>query len=73
LWGKHCAALHVMPSPGIKSITFGVTFAESLRMAYRTFDGKRGEKGAHYFKVAWNSDEKIIASDLGYFIQDAVA
>jgi len=29
-------------------------------------------KGAHYFKVAWNSDEKIIASDAGYFIQDAV-
>jgi len=73
LWGKHCAALHVVPNPGIKSITFGVTFAESLRQTWRGFDGKKGEKGAHYFKVSWNSDEKIIASDLGYFIQDAVA
>ncbi|MBW1777103.1 MAG: hypothetical protein JRJ54_05845 [Deltaproteobacteria bacterium] len=73
LWGKHCAALHVVPNPGVKSITFGVTFAESLRKTWRGFDGKKGEKGAHYFKVSWNSDEKIIASDLGYFIQDAVA
>ena len=41
-------------------------------MTMRDFDPKRGVKGAHYIKVAWNSDEKIVASDLGYFIQDAV-
>ncbi len=73
LWGKHCAALHVVKNPGLKSITFGLTFSEMLRQTSRDFDPKRGEKGAHYFKVAWNSDEKIVASDLGYFIQDAVA
>jgi len=73
LWGKHCAALHVTKNPGIKTVTFGVTFAEMLRQTQRDFDPKRGVKGAHYFKVACNSDEKIIASDLGYFIQDAVA
>jgi hypothetical protein len=73
LWGKHCAALHVVPSPGIKTITFGATFCEMLRETQRDFDKKRGVKGAHFFKVACNSDEKIVASDLGYFIQDAVA
>ena len=73
LWGKHCAALHVIPNPGIKSITFGGTFSEMPRQTMRDFDPKRGVKGANYIKVAWNSDEKIIASDLGYFIQDAVA
>lgn len=73
LWGKHFAALHVVQDPGIKSITFGVTFSETQRQTYRDFSGKRGVKGAHYFKVAWNSDEQVIASDLGYFIQDAVA
>lgn len=73
LWGKHCAALHVKPMPNIKTITFGATFVEQDRLTYREFDGKRGVKGAHFFKVGWNSDEKIIASDLGYFIQDAVA
>lgn len=73
LWGKHCSALHVVPNPGIKTITFGGTFVETLRQTQRDFDPKRGIKGAHFFKVAWNSDEKIVASDLGYFIQDAVA
>jgi len=73
LWGKHCAALHVTPNPGIRSIAFGVTFAEMLRQTQRSFDVKRGIKGAHFFKVACNSDEKVIASDLGYFIQDAIA
>lgn len=73
LWGKHCSALHVVPTPGIKGITFGGTFSEQDRLTMRDFDAKRGVKGSHYVKVAWNSDEKVIASDLGYFIQDAVA
>lgn len=73
LWGKHCALLRVVPNPGEKTILWGITFAEMLRQTQRDFDPKRGIKGAHYFKVAWNSDEKIIASDAGYFIQDAVA
>lgn len=73
IWGKHMAALHVVPSPGIRSITFGGTFHEMMRQTQRDFDVRRGSKGAHYIKVAWNSDEKIIASDLGYFIEDAVA
>jgi len=73
LWGKHCAALYVAPGePSIKTITFGLTFSETQRHTQRDFDPKRGIKGAHYIKVAWNSDEKVIASDLGYFIQDAV-
>ncbi|MEW5745276.1 MAG: hypothetical protein AB1805_07570 [Nitrospirota bacterium] len=72
LWGKHAAALYVEKKPGVKSITFGVTFAEMLRQSSREFDGKRGVKGAHYIKCAWNSDEKIVASDLGYMIENAV-
>ncbi len=73
LWGKHCAALYVDPSPGIKTITFGVTFCETLRFTAREFDPKRGLKGAHYIRPGWNSDEKVIASDCGYLIEDAVA
>jgi hypothetical protein len=73
LWGKHCAALYVDPSPGVRSITFGATFVEQDRQITRDFDPKRGVKGAHFFKLAWNSAEKVIASDLGYFIQDVVA
>jgi hypothetical protein len=74
LWGKHAAALHIKSGAnGIRSITFGKTFVETQRMTMRSFDEKRGLKGAHYLKTGWNSDEKIVASDLGYFIQDAVA
>ncbi len=73
VWGKHMAALHIKPGAGVRSITFGKTFVETQRLTMRSFDEKRGLKGAHYIKTGWNSDEKIIASDLGYFIQDAVA
>lgn len=74
LWGKHAAALHIKSGAnGIRSITFGKTFTETPRLTMRSFDEKRGLKGAHYLKTGWNSDEKIVASDLGYFIQDAVA
>lgn len=73
LWGKHCAALYVEKNPGLRTVTFGGSFCETLRSTWRGFDGKKGIKGAHYFKTAWNSDEKIVASDLGYFIEDAIA
>ena len=73
LWGKHMAALHVKPNPGIKTITFGTTIAEALKRTTKTFDGKRGVKGSHHIKVTWNSTEKVVASDLGYLITDAVA
>ncbi len=73
LWGKHVAALYVEKKPGIKSITFGATFCEMQRQTMRDFDPKRGIKGAHYLKVAWNSAEVVIANDVGYFIQNATA
>lgn len=74
IWGKHMAALHVKAGEiGIRSVTFGKTFVETKRMTMRSFDEKRGLKGAHYIKTGWNSDEKIVASDLGYFIENAVA
>ncbi len=73
LWGKHMAALHVNPNPGVKTITFGATICQMLRATARDFDPKRGTEGAHYIRPAWNSDEKIAASDCGYFIEDAVA
>ena len=73
IWGKHVAALYVEPGDvGLKTVTFGKTFSEMLRQTQRDFDAKRGVKGAHYFKVAWNSDEHVICSDLGYMIQNAV-
>ena len=73
VWGKHMSALHVGPNVGLKTISFAKTFSTQMKTTFRDFDGRRGEKGSHYYKVAWNSDEKITASDVGYFIEDAVA
>jgi hypothetical protein len=71
-WGGHMAALYVAPTPGIKTVSFGFTVAEMLRTTFKDFDGKRGNKGAVYIRPAWNSDEKLVAADCGYFIEDAV-
>lgn len=73
LWGKHCSLLYVKKNPSIKSITWGATFTEMLMTVMTGWDGRRGPKGATWLKPAWNSDEHIIASDVGYFIENAVA
>ncbi|MEE8574042.1 MAG: hypothetical protein V3T30_01410 [Thermodesulfobacteriota bacterium] len=72
IWGGHCAALYVPKAPGKKTMAFGYTFVETDRLTMTDFDVRRGVKGATYVKTAWNSDEKIIASDVGSFIEDAV-
>lgn len=72
VWGKHCAALYVNPTPGLKSISFGYTFAETQKMTQKYFDPKRGVKGATFIKTAWNSDEKVVANDVGYMIENAI-
>jgi len=72
LWGNHVAMLHVKPRPTIRSVTFGVTFVETMKKTVRSFDEKRGLKGATYIKTGWNSDHKVIAADTGYFIEDAI-
>lgn len=71
-WGKHAALLRVTPNPGVKTLTWGATFVETERNVYQEVDQKRGVKGSLFTKVAWNSDEKIIASDAGYFFENAV-
>jgi len=72
-WGKHAALLHVQENPGVKTLTFGVTFVETERNVYQEIDYKRGVKGSLFTKVAWNSDEKIIAPDAGFLFENAVA
>lgn len=73
VWGKHVAALHVTSTPALKTMSFGYTFVEQQKMTMRAFDPKKGAKGCNYIKTAWNSDEHIVANDVGYLIEDAVA
>lgn len=73
LWGKHASLLFIDPNPGPKSITFGVTFMSKDRSTQRIRDDLRGVSGGEVVKTTWNSDEKVIAADVGYFIEDAIA
>jgi len=73
MWGKHMAALHVTKNPGIKSISFGLTFSEMQRQTLTVKDGTRGTKGATFVKVCWNSDEKVVASDCGYLLDSVIS
>ncbi len=73
IWGKHVALLYVKERPTVRSVTFGATFVEMKMTVMTGWDGRRGAKGATWIKVAWNSDEKLIAPDVGYLIQNAVA
>lgn len=73
IWGKHCSLLHVKSNPGVRSVQFGATFMKNPKETYRMFDGKRGVKGSEYLKVAWSTDENVVASDVGYFIENASA
>ena len=71
-WGKHMAALHV-GKPGIKSIGFAFTFSEMKKKTFTVKDLARGTKGATLVKVAWNSDEKVVAADCGYFLDSVIS
>ncbi len=73
LWGKHSALLHVVQRPSVRSITFGLTFQEMQMQTQRIPEPKRGIKGGDLIITAWNTDEKIVASDVGYFIENAIA
>ena len=73
VWGKSVAALYVNPGPLMpNTITFGTTFVQSDRRVMRSFDPKPGVSGSHYIKASWNTDEKVIAQDLGALITTAV-
>ena len=72
IWGKAMAALRVVPNPGIKSITFGVSFQEMMKQTQTMLDPKRGAKGAEYIKVAYNCDEKLVAKALGFLLYNVL-
>ena len=71
-WANHMAALHVRAGAGLRTVTFGKSFMEQTYMTQTMIDLKRGVKGAEYIKVGYNCDEKIVAADLGYFLENVV-
>jgi hypothetical protein len=74
VWGKHAALIHRNKSADTqRGTTFGFTAQWGSRIAGSEYDGKIGLRGGQRVRAGESVKELLMANDLGYFIQDAVA
>lgn len=74
-WGKNIALLHINPMAAVEGggITFGMTAELGSRIAGRIEDKDVGLQGGVRVRTGERVKELIIAPDVGYLIQNAVA
>lgn len=74
-WGKHVALIHQNPMATVEGggITFGLTAEYGGRISGRIEDENIGLQGGFRIRTGERVKEVIIARDVGYFIQNAVA
>ena len=73
LWGKHVALLYLNKTANTrKGTTFGLTGQFGGRVAGSLHDPDIGLRGGEKVRSGESVKELIVASDLGYFIEDAV-
>jgi len=78
IWGNNFMLAHIGPSTGLQSRTLGLNFIWRNPVHPANMGVERSvEKGAGSRKVeiveaGYHSDEKIVASELGYVIQDTL-
>jgi hypothetical protein len=74
VWGKHCALLYRNKVATTQNgTTFGLTAQFGSRVAGAMPDENIGLRGGQRVRVGESVKELITASDLGYFIENAVA
>jgi hypothetical protein len=74
LWGKHLALIRKDPVPQAKgAVTFGGTFQWGDRIASQWEDKNIGMRGGIAVRSGESVKERIIASEVGYFFEDAFA
>lgn len=75
VWGKHAALLHINPLARGQDnlVTFGMTFQFGQRFSGRMVEPKRGLRGGDTIRVGESVKEEIMAADVGYFFENAVA
>jgi hypothetical protein len=74
VWGKHIAALYIDPTAtNQEGITFGMTAHVGTRIAGSIADPMVGMEGGEIVRVGEKLKELIVAKDVGYFIENAVA
>lgn len=74
-WGKHAALLCLNPlASSVDSVpTFGATFQYGGKVAGQIAEQKIGLRGSVRVIVGESVKEEIVAADLGFFFQNAVA
>jgi len=74
-WGKHIAMLHLNPMATAEGggITFGLTAQYGGKIAGRIEDKDVGLQGGVRIRSGERVKELVVARDVGYFIQNAVA
>lgn len=74
-WGKHMALLHLNPMATVEQggITFGFTAQYGARIAGQMEDRDIGLQGGLRVRTGERVKELVVAKDVGYFIQNAVA
>lgn len=70
VWGKHALFMYVTPTPGIMTPTAGYSFM-SRDARVRTWVNE--EEEATYIEASNILDFKVVSSDVGYYINAAVA
>lgn len=74
VWGKHCSLTYRDLRADTRGGTsFGYTAQWGSRIAGSQADSKIGLRGGQRVRVGESVKELIVASDLGYFFEDAVA
>lgn len=74
LWGKHAALLYRNPlATTQRGVTFGITAQWGGRIAGTRPDPDIGLRGGTRIRVGESVKELVLASDTGYFFQNAVA
>jgi hypothetical protein len=74
LWGKHASLLYINPlAVSAKDLTFGITAQWGSRVAGSTPDSNIGMLGGTMVRVGESVKELVVANDVGYFFENAVA
>lgn len=74
VWGKHVSFLYRDRAAGPQAgLTFGFTAQWGARQVGNIVDQKRGYNGGEVIRVGERTKELVVAKDLGYWFQNAVA
>ncbi len=78
IWGKYISLLYVDPNPSLDGVSFAKTFrwrqmTTDLPYKVRRYRDEELGGGGEWIEVEMSVTEKVVCSDVGYLIIDAVA